>query len=361
MENIPYYDFSVFPLNGNKILEKIDKAVRNDIKIVLINFGKYFPWSIDNILRSEFSYSEKLIDKIVNICRGNDIILIPVLSVLINDDYIFNDYKYKYLTKDSIKKNILDISACGMGKLVEEMIDDLYSLFEFSNYILIELPDYLPEVDIKEWNETINHFLKRISNYLSDSGKNLILGCQKNCKNYNFNSLLQNVKYIVKKHIKIIHITHNDSYRLDIFLSEILIDGSRYQVSYLSSTDRFDAGLDAENILSDYNEADLVNVKEFYTLLDLLWKLIRTCWEELSLVYGRNETIYRIKFSRSVNLLNENYNNFTASCNSISDTFEADYQQGVIRLWLNAKKDSVLSQLNKLKDITRSIEEGFSI
>ena len=355
METIPYYDFSVFPLSSKISLEKINLAVNEKFKVIFIDFGGFFPWSIDNIIKSDFAYSDKLIDKIVNICRENDIILIPVLSILLNSDFVLNDYKYKYLTKGSIKQVGLDSNECGMAKLVEQMIDDIYSLFSFSDFFLIELPDHFPEDSFKDRDDFNIHFLKRISKYLSDSGKNLILGCRQNCKKMNFQYISAKIDFIMKYYIKIINISNNNSYHLDLILSEIELKDTKYQVSYLCGTDGFTGGLDVGNILSNYNEVDLANVKHFFTLLDDLWSHIRNSWEELSLVYSNEDTVYRIKFCRSVKYLNQINVKFLTICNIISDAFDSDYQPGVIKIWLNAKRNTVSSQLNKLNDIVHSM------
>ena len=132
MVNIPYYDFSTFPVNNDILLKIIDSAVNSGFKMIFINFGASFPWSSDNIISSEFAFSEKLIDKIVNICRQHDIILVPVLSIMIDSDFILRDRKYNYLINEDRKINGLDPSATGVGKFIEELIDDIYSILVHS-------------------------------------------------------------------------------------------------------------------------------------------------------------------------------------------------------------------------------------
>ena len=366
MENIPYYDFSAFPLNSNKILENIDFAVTKGFKIIFINFGSFFPWSADIIVKSEFAYSDKLIDKIVNICRKNNIVLIPSLSILTNSDFILKDKKYKYLINNSINNNGLDISACGTSKLVEDIIDDIYSLMRFSEYLLIELPEPIPEESISDWSKSLNYFIKRISDNLINSDKKLILGCHQNCVYIKKNHISEGIKFILKSDYKKSSFYYSKSYNLDIIISQMVLNGSKYMISRLSGSEGFTCSLDIGEVpfYSDYKiEEDPImsiikNVDNFYLLLDGIWLWIRICWEELSLIYRNTDPVYRIKFSRSVNYLNQDCGNLQSASLEILDIFEKNYQPGVIKEWLNAKMDSVFSQLKNLEDIAKLMSDG---
>lgn len=366
MQNIPYYDFSVFPLKSNIILKKIDLAINKGFKVIIINFGSFFPWTADKIIRSDFAYSDKLIDKIVNICRENSITLIPVLSILNNSDFILKDYKYKYLIDNGMKRPGLDVSSCGAGKLAEDLIDDIYSLMVFSEFLIVELPDLLPEDSIDNWSEFMNPFIKRISKNLSALGKTLILDCMQNSWDMKTALKSEGIRFISKNQYKKINIYHSNSYNLNIFRSKLAIDGTEYRILKFSGTDEFDGGLDIGNIIprgnNDYIDVliktDLQYVDNFYSLLDDIWFLIRICWEELSLLYRNSDPVYRIKFCRSVQFLNKNYHNLKTSAHIVLDTLEGNYQSGALREWVNIKKDSVLSQLNKLENIAKPMGEG---
>lgn len=366
INNIPYYNFSIFPTSSNNILKKINFAVTKGFKVIFINYGSFFPWSFDNITISKYAYTDKVIDKIVNICQENKIEIIPSLSILKNSDFVLKDKKYKYLMHSSIKNSRLDISACGTGKLVEELIDDMYSLMRYSDYLLIELPDPLPEENLEEWSKTMNSFLKRISMYLINAGKKLILGCSGNCAYIKNKLISDNIKFILKSHYEERNIFKSSSYCLDVFVSKITLNGLEYFLSRLSGTEGFNSSLDVgEIIFSDTNmlnqdhfKINLINVDIFFSLLDKFWMSIRTCWEELSLIYSNTDPVYRIKFSRSVNYLTISYGDLNKSSLKILDDFEKKYQPGIIREWLNAKTDSVYSQLKNLENISHIMNDG---
>ena len=353
MEHISYYDLSLFPLNSKFVLEKIQLAVNNDVEVIFINFGSFFPWSIDNIDKSEFTYTDKLIDKIVSICQEHDIELIPTLSILTNSDFLLRNNKYKYLINNNFKHKGLDVSACGISKLVEEMIDDIFSLLRFSNYLLIELPETYSENSLSKKKKSIKISLKRIYDNLIEFDKKLILGFKQDYLDINKQLLSDDIKFLVKNHYKTTNIFKSNSYKLDIFISRILINGKEYKLSQLNGTDGFDSGIDPENVTEN-----LKYVEKFYHLLEENWLLIKICWEELSIIYRNTDPVYRITFCRSVNMLKNNYEKLQIMSIKNLETFEDLYQPGIIRNWINSKMDSVLNQLKNLENIAEFMSEG---
>ncbi len=366
MENIPYYDFSKFPFNSNVVVEKIKLAAQKELKVIFINFGSFFPWSIENISRSKYAYTDKLIDKIVSICHEHDIILVPSLSILTNSDFILNDNKYQHLISTSKKQKGLDLSACGAGKLVEKMIDDLYSLMCFSNYLLIELPELNYNISSDTKINLINFFIKRIADNLNDNDKRLILGCSNNCENYEKQFLTENIQFIYKKQNNKYDIFNSKSYNLDLIESKSVLNGNIYNICLLNGTDGFDAGLDISELISYYDKdtgkttakINVIDVEIFFSLVEESWSLIRLCWEELSCVYRYTDPEYRVTFIRSVKKLNLGFDKLKKSSHTILDTFEKVYQPGIIREWVNSKIDSVLNQLNTLENLIFFMNEG---
>lgn len=366
MENIPYFDFSVFPFKSEVVINKIKFAADKGFRVIFINFGSFFPWSIENIIRSKNAYTDKLIEKIVNICNENEIILIPALSILTNSDFILKDKKYKYLISNSLEHKGLDVSACGAGKLVENMIDDIYSLMSFSNYLLIELPDFNTNKISDKNNILTNHFIKRITDNLNNIDKKLILGCLNKCNNYHKQFISEDIKFIFKKNIKKYSINTNISYNLDIIKSKININGIEYILFHLNGTDGFAAGLDSATFINNYDKGTqkaIVNYKineteKFYSLLDENWSLIRLCWDNLSYVYRNTDPVYRITFIRSVKILSNNFEKLKKSSIRTIDIFEEVYQPGIIREWVNLKLDSVLNQLKNLENLSLFMHEG---
>ena len=243
MERTPYYDFSTFPVNDDILLKLINSAVTSGFKMIFINFGASFPWSLDNIITSEFAYSEMLIDKIVNICRHHDIILVPVLSILIDSDFILQDRRYNYLTNEDRKINGLDPSATGIGKFIEELIDDIYSILVHSEYLLIELPP----AELVESNKVndITVLIKRLSDTLRTNCKNLIIGCNPFCDNFGINEILEGVPITYKKPEKKIHLFKGYSYQLNLETETMVIKNIDYRLFHLRGKDGFIVSCDS--------------------------------------------------------------------------------------------------------------------
>lgn len=362
MKNIPYYDFSTFPVNSNSLLELINLAVNKGFNSIIIDFGEYFPWSLDYFKRSNFTYSEKLIEKIVNICKKNGISLIPVLSILTNSDFILEGNKYKYLRNDGIESKGINILSCGVNKLVEELYDDIFSLLIYSDNLLIELPDFSTK-DIKtKLPGDIVTFIKRVADNLDDSGKQLILGWHENHTKEESIFVSENINFISKYNDKKINIFNSNSYNLDMHVAKVKLNNADFLISKLHGTDDFSGGCDVGyyimNGLIYTKDRNLIEIKQFYSLLDTIWYQIRICWEDLSYIYRSADLNYRIRFCRSVLLLNKNYEKFKSSGFIILDNLEGYYQPGVLRIWMNSKMDSVLGQLKKLEDIATPMSEG---
>jgi len=361
MKNIPYYDFSSFPLESKKVLEIIDYIVESDFNVIIINFGEYFPWDLDNIIRSKFTYSEKLLEKIVNICKRNNIIFIPVLSVLDNSDFILQDSKYKHLIRDGNNNKGLNLSSCGAGKLVENLNDDLFSLFIYSNYVLIDIPNFSQKDKYISFKEYIIPFIKRISGNLSDSGKTLILAFKKNCQGIEKDLISEGLDFVPMNYDYTYNVHNSVSYNLDIVVSGANINDIEYKISYFNGTDSFYGRLDIGEVIyknNKINNLKVSNLDEIYSILDNIWSLFRLSWEDLSRIYRNTDPQYRIRFCRNVLSLSRSYQDFKTACLNLLDSLEEYYQPGFLKEWLDGKSDSVLSQLNKLEDIAKPMSEG---
>ncbi len=365
MENIPYYDFADFPVSDNVLLKLINSAVNNGFKMILINFGGSFPWSLDSIILSEFSYSEKLIEKIVNICRENNIILVPVLSIMINSDFIIKTKGYNYLVNEDRKINGLDPSATGAGKFIEELIDDIFSILVYSEYLLIELP-----YEKLEEGKTSNDFtilINRLSKYLGINNKKLIIAYNPPFDRKDANEVMKETPVIYTKPEEKIQIYNGNSYQLSLSTERVVIKDFDYRLFYLGGTEGFNAFLDAGffvynsnmDILKEISKnPGLEIVDNFFNKLEVVWVLIRKSHENLSLIYRNTDTIHRAVFLRSICNLSETYSALTESSIRIIDSFEEDYQPGTLRQWVDSKMDSVDIQLSRLKLVARQMRGG---
>lgn len=365
MEGIPYYDFSTFPVNDDILLKMIDSAVYSGFKMILINFGSYFPWSLNNIIRSEFAYSEKVIDKIVDICRQYDIILVPVLSILIDSDFILRDRKYNYLINEDRKINGLDPSATGIGKFIEELIDDIYSLLVHSEYLLIELPP-AEFVESNKAND-IKVLIKRLSDTLSKNCKNLIIGCNPFCDSFSINDVLDGVPVTYKIPEEKIKLFNGYSYKLNLEIETLVIKNIEYRIFHLRGNDGFIVSFDSGYFDSNYNmtvadgitkNIELEKIDSFFYNLDNVWIWIRKSRENLSLIYRNKDQIYRTGFLRAISNLIEIYTTLTENSVMIVQSLEKQYQPGVLRQWMDSKMDSVYIQLGELELIAKQIGEG---
>ncbi len=365
MESIPYYDFSYFPVNDDILLKLIDSAVNSGFKMIFINFGDSFPWSLDNVITSEFAYSEKLIDKIVNICRQYDIILVPVLSIMIDSDFILRDRRYNYLINEDRKINGLDPSATGVGNFIEELIDDIYSILVDSEYLLIELPP----AELAESNKgnDITVLIKRLSDTLRTNRKNLIIGCNSFCDSFGINEILDGLPITYKIHEEKIQIFNGHSYQLYLETETLVIKDIDYRLFHLSGNDGFIVSFDSGYFASNYNMlvadgiikiTELEKIDSFFYNLDNVWVWIRKSREDLSLIYRNTDQINRTRFLRAISKLSEIYTALTENSVIIVESLKKEYQPGVLKQWMDSKMDSVYIQLSELEFIAKQIGEG---
>lgn len=364
IKNIPYYDFSTFPVNNNIILKIIDSAVISGFKMIFINFGGSFPWSMDNILLSEYSYPEKVIEKIVNICRQHEIILVPVLSIMINSDFILRTKKYNYLIDDDKKINGLDPSAAGAEKFIEELIDDIFNILTNSEYLLIELPRV--EFVAGDTVNNITVIIKRLSEALEINHKKLIVGSNQPSVSIGIKEICNEVPVIFKIFEEQIEIYNGNSYQLNLKTERVVIKEIDYRLFILNGTEGFIADFDSGYLAINYHvkPADLIirnieleTIDIYFHNLDIAWLWIRKSRENLSLLYRNTDLIYRTGFLRSFSNLRGIYTTLKETSAVIIKSLEKTYQPGVLRQWVDSKLDSIDIQFNELEVITKQIGE----
>ena len=363
MENIPYFDFSSFPLNSENILNQIELSAGKEFNSIFINFGEFFPWSEDTVSNSKFAYSDKLIDKIDNICSANNVNLIPVISVLINCDFILKNKKYKYLLNEGLLHNGLDISSCGAVKLLEQLIDDIFSLTLSSNYLLLEFPVITNKESKGNIVELINPLINRLTEHLLTMNKSLIIGWNKNKQTNELKYYFKKNKVILMNYFKTYPVRKGKYYNIDINDFSVKIKGIEYTVSKFSGTDCFIGNLNIGNfILSEFNKDEYTKILDildsFYLILNSIWDYIRISWENLSFFYNNIETVPRLKFIRSVHLLKQKYVNFEDERISAFNIFENYFQPDFFKNWMDGKSNSIINQINILESIARQMSDG---
>lgn len=362
MKNIPYYDFSHFPVSDDILLKIIDSAVNNKLEMIFINFGSSFPWSLESIISSDFVFSEKLIEKIVNTCRLSNIILVPVLSIMIDSDFILRDGKYKYMLNADRIINGLDPSFTGAHKFIEELIDDIFSILMYSKYLLIELPpDELVE---RSTGNNMICLLKRLAETLGTNKINLMLACHSANESSYINEKLNGIPVFSMIPEKKIQIFKGFSYQLSIKKTKIVIKNINYKVFCLKGTEDFIIPHNADYIVFDINtiiedkninKKNLENIDSFFYNLDFVWIWIRKSRENLSLIYRNTDQIHRTIFLRSINKLAGIYTILKELSVIIIESLEKDYQPGVLKQWIDSKMDSVYIQLSELELIAGQI------
>ena len=364
IKNIPYYDFSTFPVNDKIVLKMIDSAVNSGFKMIFINFGGSFPWSMDCIVLSKYSYPEKLIEKIVNICRQHEIILVPVVSIMIDSDFILETKQNNYLINDDRKINGLDPSAAGAGKFVEELTDDIFSILKNSEYLLIELPPVPSEAGAAVNNITV--IIKRLSDALETNHKKLIVGSNQPSGNIELSKVCNGIPVIYKTSEKPIQIYNGNSYQLNLKTERVVIKKIDYRLFRLNGTEGFIADFDSgylaytNHIKADElitNNIELETIDRYFYNLDMAWRWIRKSRENLSLLYRNTDLIYRTGFLRSFSQLSEIYTTLKETSDVIVKSLEKVYQTGVLREWVDSKMDSVDIQFSELEIITKQIGE----
>ncbi len=353
IENIPYYNFSLFPVSNDLLLEIINSAVKKKIKKIIINFGNTFPWSYTGSEVPEFVFSEKVIDKIVTICRHHEIILIPVLSVLKESDYIICNKNFQYLTTVRNGRSILDPSAAGAAKFIEELMEDIFSLFIYSDYLLLELPG--ADSDIPDLKNDLSVLLDRLVKNSEIESRHLLFTERDSCyKEEKINNFSGSTAALFK----------GCSYSLFLCSEQLTIEKTACRVFSLRSFPHFPALSDPADYLEIINgsdsllaetQSDLNLLDSFFTHLDKIWLLIREGKEYLSLLYSGANYVNRIKFVRSVNLLLREYSEMLKKSRTITEKYKKKYQPGVIERWFTGRINPVSLQINDLETISGQI------
>ncbi|MCD6578854.1 hypothetical protein J7L48_05215, partial [bacterium] len=345
-EIILFLDYSVFPVSNDIILENIDLAISNGCKIIFIDFGQFFPWSIDNIIKSDFSYSEKLVDRINSVCKQNEIILVPVLSVLIDSDYILNDNKYSLLKEDGYKNQGLNISSCGASKLIEELIEDLFSLFTKSEYLFFEIPAITYKDE--EWVGNIDPFIKRLTLFMRNQNKKLIFGDNMNLKRiYPESDINRIVEYYNKSSGKI-EVYKGKSLSIFYQIYKIRIKNMEYSMYKLKKCCILPSvfafmmfTVDGNISTNNKYKIDFEIVDDFLSSLEKTWSIIRKSSEFISILDRTPNNKYRIQFYRIVEEFKQEFVLLKKHSNLIKNVLEEKFQTGFFTLWVNSKIDPV--------------------
>jgi hypothetical protein len=348
MENVPYYDLSVFPLDDDLLLERFIYAAENNFKSIVINFGEFFPWSPDIVKRSKYSYTDKIIEKIVEFANKKKISIIPVLSILLDSDFILSDFRYNHLFDKHSFRSGLNINSCGAAKLVEELSEDLFSLLIYSNYLLLELPDSM--ISINEKNSASNLFKERLVDYFSNNNKKLIFYSKTNLCTTNNNLTKDNYEESIKN----IKIYNGDPFQISISNKRIIIDKLEHNIFYLNSNREFIGSYNIGIFINFLNHKEVPitdgfdEINNFFNSLDAVWNRIRICRVHLSEIFRNTETCFKGKFHRSVFYLDEYYEKLKRNSVLILHIYEIDFQKGVLAKWMYSKMDYIIEQISEL-------------
>ncbi len=362
-EKIVFLDYSVFPVSNDIILETISLAISNGIKIICLDLGQYFPWSVDCIIRSDFSYSDKLVDRINSVCSHNKIILIPVLSVMTGSDYILNDNKYSSLKEYGYKHQGLNISSCGINKLIEELIEDLFSLFTKSEYLFLELPAITSKN--KDSFENIDSFVERLIHFMKHLNKRIIYGDNMNLKNTIPKLETNSIVEYYNKPLERIEVFNGKTLSLFFQIYQIKIENIEYSLYKLDRccifSDFFDFVLFSINRSKNSTNKYSTNLKiadDFLTSLAKVWNIIRESREFISFMDRSSNIKYRIQFIRKIEDLKDEFILLKKYSKLINNVLVKKYQSGFFELWLNSRIDPLYLQLINLNIKARHIKEG---
>lgn len=362
-EKILFLDYSVFPVSNDIILETINLAISNGIKIICLDFGQYFPWSTDIIIRSDFSYSDKLVDRIISMCNHYKIVLIPVLSVLTNSDYILNDNKYTSLKEDGYKNQGLNISSCGINKLIEELIEDIFSLFTKSEYLFLELPVITSKN--KDSFKNIDSFVERLINFMKHQNKKIIYG-----DNMNLINIIPKLDTNL-----IVEYYNNPEEKIDIFngkylslffkIYKITIENTEYSLYKINRSCIFSAVIDSmlfylnkSKSSSNKYSTNLKMADNFLTSLEKVWSIIRECREIISFMDRSPNIKYRIQFYRIIEDLKNEFILLKKYSKLVNNVLVKKYQSGFLKLWVNSRIDPIYLQFINLTLKARHMKEG---
>ncbi|MCK5199584.1 MAG: hypothetical protein KAR21_14590, partial [Spirochaetales bacterium] len=289
---------------------------------------------------------------------------VPVLSIMIDSDFILRTKQYNYLINDDRKINGLDPSATGAGKFIEELVDDIFSILINSEYLLIELPP-VDTVAGDRVND-ITVIIKRLSEALEIKHKKLIVGNNQSSDSIELNEICHKVPVIYKISEELIQIYNGNSYQLNLKTERVVIKKIDYRLFRLNGTEGFIADFDSgylaytNHIKADElitNNIELETIDRYFYNLDMAWRWIRKSRENLSLLYRNTDLIYRTGFLRSFSQLSEIYTTLKETSDVIVKSLEKVYQTGVLREWVDSKMDSVDIQFSELEIITKQIGE----
>jgi len=358
-EFILFLDYSVFPVSNDIILGNIDLAISSGCKMIFLDLGQYFPWSSDNIIKSDFSYSDKLVDRIIRVCNQHEILLVPVLSVLFDSDYILNDNKYSSLKEDGYKNQGLNISSCGINKLIEELVEDIFSLFTKSEYLFFELPSIISKDE--EWMKNIDPFMGRLTLFMRHQNKKLIFGDNMNLETIYPESVGSCVVEYYNKPLEKIEVFKGKTLSIVLKAYKTKIKHREYSLYKLDKYCIFDSvffSIDSGIITNKAYRAYFELLDDFLSSLEKVWSIIRKGSEFLGILDRSPNVKYRIQFYRSIEELKQEFVLLKKHSKRIKNVMEGRYQSGFFKLWVNSKVDPVYLQFINLNLKARHIREG---
>ncbi len=167
ISNYRYLDFSdIIPEDDFLYNEIINKSLADNHSLI-INWGRSFPWAIDERLSLVSHFDEKTVNSINNRLERNFGRIIPLIPLFGGMEFLLSFPSYLYMRIEKDNCSVLNPKTAGSVSIIESIVEDYKSIFTNTEYAAIDMR-YLDLCLDKVSEDEIIRFFSKLSAVLED-------------------------------------------------------------------------------------------------------------------------------------------------------------------------------------------------
>ena len=178
--NYRYLDFSDIIPEDEYLYKGIVVRSQHENDNLIINWGRSFPWTLDDRLSLSCQFDEKTICSINERQKGKKCSIIPLIPLFGGMEFLLSFPSYLYMRIDRNNCSVINPKAPGAVSIIESIIEDYLSIFTNTQSVAFDMRYFDLCLEKVNGNDLVRFFSK-IYSVLKNQINDFIIICRNNC------------------------------------------------------------------------------------------------------------------------------------------------------------------------------------
>jgi hypothetical protein len=171
-----YLDFTDILPEDDYLYSEIINISQSEKNNLIINWGRTFPWSIDDRLSLVSHFDEKTINSINNRINRNDADIVPLIPMFGGMEFLLSFPSYLYMRLERKNCSVLNPKIPGAVSIIESIVEDYKSIFTKTETIALDMRHF-SSVHEKTSELELERFFSKTAAVLDELVSGIIIFC----------------------------------------------------------------------------------------------------------------------------------------------------------------------------------------